>query len=117
VSIISSAAGAVGWLLADPPPTPNPLPTYIGNNDVVTPGWIGFAVTFLVAVATVLLIVDMTRRIRRLRYRAEIRERLENERLENGSLENQRLENESPESGSPKSESPESEGLETDNRE
>jgi hypothetical protein len=100
VSIFSRASEAVGWLLADPPPTPNPLPTYIGNNDVVTPGWIGFAVTFLVAVATVLLIVDMTRRIRRLRYRAEIRERLENERLEN-----ERLENGSPESESPDSES------------
>jgi hypothetical protein len=50
------------------------------NNDAVTPGWIGFLVTFLVAVATVLLIIDMTRRIRRVRYRAEIRERLENEK-------------------------------------
>jgi hypothetical protein len=67
---------------ADTPPTPNPLPSYIGNNDLVTPGWIGFLVTFLVAVATVLLIIDMTRRIRRLRYRAEIRERLENEQAE-----------------------------------
>jgi hypothetical protein len=83
--VIGSALTALTGLLfgADTPPTPNPLPSYIGNNDVVTPGWIGFLVTFLVAVATVLLIIDMTRRIRRLRYRAEIRERLESEKLEN----------------------------------
>lgn len=49
-------------------------------NDV-TPTWIGFAITFLVAAATVLLILDMTRRMRRTRYRGEVREKLEAERL------------------------------------
>jgi hypothetical protein len=58
--------------------TPTPLPVI--DEDMVTPGVIGFLVTFLIAVATVLLIVDMTRRVRRVRYRAEIQEQLEAER-------------------------------------
>jgi hypothetical protein len=45
----------------------------------VTPGVVGFIVTFLVAVAAVLLAIDMTRRIRRVRYRAEIAEKLDAE--------------------------------------
>ena len=45
------------------------------NDNVVTPGVIGFLAIFLIAVATVLLIVDMTRRIRRTRYRGELAER------------------------------------------
>ncbi|MBK4347278.1 hypothetical protein [Lacisediminihabitans changchengi] len=55
--------------------TPKPF-----DEDSVTPTWVGFAFTFGIAVAVILLIIDMTRRIRRTRYRAEIRERLENER-------------------------------------
>lgn len=46
------------------------------DEDIVTPGWIGFIVTFLVAVATVLLILDMVRRIRRTNYRAQVREQI-----------------------------------------
>jgi hypothetical protein len=65
----------LGWLMAA---TPVPDPNF--NNDTVTPTWVGFLVTFLVAVATVLLIMDMVRRIRRVRYREEIREKLEAER-------------------------------------
>ncbi|MHB1171179.1 MAG: hypothetical protein ACYCZY_01540 [Lacisediminihabitans sp.] len=57
-----------------------PVPDPNFNPDTVTPTWIGFGVTFLVAAATVLLILDMTRRIRRVRYRGEIREQLEAER-------------------------------------
>jgi TRAP-type C4-dicarboxylate transport system permease small subunit len=49
------------------------------DAELVTPTWVGFAITFAMAIATVLLIVDMTRRIRRVRYRAEIREKLEAE--------------------------------------
>ncbi|WP_349775199.1 hypothetical protein [Curtobacterium sp. MCBD17_003] len=45
----------------------------------VTPGVWGFVAIALVAVATIALVVDMTRRIRRTRYRSEIRERLEAE--------------------------------------
>ncbi len=59
-------------------PTPTPTPEFDLNS--VTPTWVGFAITFLVAAVTVLLIMDMVRRIRRVRYRAEVKERLETER-------------------------------------
>ena len=66
----------IPWIMAATPvPDPNFDPT------TVTPTWIGFAVTFFVAVATVLLIMDMVRRIRRVRYRSEVLEKLEAERL------------------------------------
>ena len=61
-------------LLAAATPTPAPL-----DEDTVTPGWIGFVVIFALAILTVLLIIDMTRRIRRVRYREEIREKIANE--------------------------------------
>lgn len=69
------------WMLD---PTPSPLPAYEGDPNLVTPGVIGFAVTFIVAIATVLLVIDMTRRVRRIRYRAEVREQLEAERAGEG---------------------------------
>lgn len=49
------------------------------DEDLVTPGVIGFVVTFALMVAVVVLILDMVRRMRRLRYRVEVRERLEAE--------------------------------------
>lgn len=61
------------WLTT---PTPSPLPAFEGDPNMVTPGVIGFVVTFLVAAATVLLVIDMTRRIRRVRYREEVRDEL-----------------------------------------
>jgi hypothetical protein len=64
--------------------TPIPSPG-TPAGDLVSPTWVGFAVTFALAVVTVLLIVDMTRRIRRVRYRAEVRERLESEQSDSGS--------------------------------
>ena len=57
--------------------TPSPPPDFDPNS--VTPTWVGFAITFLVAVAAVLLVMDMVRRVRRVRYRGEIREQLEAE--------------------------------------
>ncbi len=65
------------WL-SDVTPTPTPIPVI--DEDMVTPGVIGFLVTFVIAIATVLLVIDMTRRIRRVRYRAEVQEQLEEER-------------------------------------
>ncbi len=62
--------------------TPVPMPGFDGNEDLVTPTWVGFLMTFLVAVATLLLILDMTRRIRRTRYREEIRAKLAAEAAE-----------------------------------
>src|SRR5690606_445728 len=44
-------------------------------NDV-TPTWVGFLITFVLAVATLALLWDMVRRIRRTRYRGEVREQL-----------------------------------------
>jgi hypothetical protein len=68
------------WLTSTvPSPSPTGYGVYTGDEDTVTPGWIGFAITFLVALATVFIAVDMTRRVRRTRYRGEIRERLEAE--------------------------------------
>jgi len=59
--------------------TPSPSPTSAVPDVDVTPGVAGFIAIAVIAVLTILLVVDMTRRIRRTRYRAEIRERLEAE--------------------------------------
>jgi hypothetical protein len=45
----------------------------------VTPGVFGFGAIFLIAVVSVLLALDMVRRIRRIRYREEIKEKLDAE--------------------------------------
>jgi hypothetical protein len=63
-------------LAATPSPT---LPTDKVPDVDVTPGVAGFIAIAAVAVATIFLIVDMTRRVRRTRYRAEVRERLDAE--------------------------------------
>ncbi|MET1085832.1 MAG: hypothetical protein ABWY04_01720 [Arthrobacter sp.] len=58
--------------------TPTPLPTPSLREgiteDQVTPGLLGFIMTAFFVVATALLIVDMVRRIRRVRYRAQVEE-------------------------------------------
>lgn len=66
-------------------PTPTPMPAYTGDPNLITPGVAGFIAMFLVAALTVLLIVDMNRRIRRTKYRVEVRERLEEERRQQNS--------------------------------
>lgn len=58
-------------------PTPTPTPTV--DPDLVTPGPAGFLVIVLLVVATVLLAMDMLRRVRRARYREEVREALDAE--------------------------------------
>lgn len=63
------------WLLLQ---APTPPPSEV-DDSLVTPGVWGFVITFLVAAAVVLLVVDMVRRLRRVRYRAEINERLDAE--------------------------------------
>ena len=60
--------------------TPTPMPAYEGDPNLITPGVFGFIAIFLVALATVFLLLDMNRRIRRTKYRVEVRERLEDER-------------------------------------
>ncbi len=60
--------------------TPTPEP---GVDQIVeAPGWIGFAATAFVVLASLLLILDMNRRIRRSRYREEVRNRLEAEQAQ-----------------------------------
>lgn len=60
--------------------SPTPQPNF--NENSVTPGFVGFAITFVVALAVVFLCLDLVRRVRRVRYRGEIRERLEAEKAE-----------------------------------
>jgi hypothetical protein len=64
----------IHWLFSlalelDTPPTP---PAYEGDPNLVTPGVVGFIITFAIAIITVLLVLDMVRRIRRVRYRAAV---------------------------------------------
>jgi hypothetical protein len=63
-------------------PTSTPYPGYSGDPNLITPGVAGFIAIFLVAVATVFLLVDMTRRVRRSRYREEVRVKLDAEQAE-----------------------------------
>jgi hypothetical protein len=71
-----------GIWLTEVAPTPTPTPSfgvYTGDPDLVTPGVIGFVITFGIAAATLLLVLDMTRRVRRTRYTEEIRQKLRDE--------------------------------------
>ena len=52
-----------------------PTPTPAVNENLITPGVVGFLAILFVAAVTVLLVLDMNRRIRRTRYRGELRER------------------------------------------
>jgi flagellar biosynthesis/type III secretory pathway M-ring protein FliF/YscJ len=60
--------------------TPSPSPTDVDPN-AVTPGVGGFVLIVILAVVVVFLVWDMMRRIRRGRYRAEVREELDAEQL------------------------------------
>ena len=59
--------------------TPMPTPSMTVAPESVTPGFAGFAVIVFVLIAVILLIWDMNRRIRRVRYREEVREELDAE--------------------------------------
>jgi hypothetical protein len=59
--------------------TSTPAPGEELDPNTVTPGVIGFALTFLIAIAVVLLVIDMVRRIRRINHRAAVNERLDAE--------------------------------------
>ena len=56
--------------------TPSPTPTIDPSETWYSPGTIGFIMTFFMAAGAIALIFDMVRRIRRVRYRAEIAEKL-----------------------------------------
>ena len=57
------------------------MPTPVADETYNSPGTIGFIITFAVAVGAVFLFFDMNRRIRRTKYRQEIREKLAQEEL------------------------------------
>jgi hypothetical protein len=59
--------------------TPTPIPDDTYNS----PGTIGFIATFGITLIAVGLFFDMNRRVRRTRYRAEVREKLAAEELLN----------------------------------
>lgn len=78
--LVNSALLILGSRLAVPSPTPPP--DYTGDPNLITPGVWGFIAIFAIAVVTVFLIIDMNRRIRRSRYREEVRLQLEAEQAE-----------------------------------
>ncbi|WP_150308210.1 hypothetical protein [Planctomonas psychrotolerans] len=73
-SAVASALDAALLALAA---TPTPAPDF--DTNTVSPGVAGFLITFGVALVAVLLMVDMVRRVRRTRYREDIRAQLEEE--------------------------------------
>lgn len=64
-----------GWLLATPTPTETTDPA----STFYSPGTLGFLFVFGMGLAAIVLIFDMVRRVRRVRYRAEINEKLDSE--------------------------------------
>lgn len=78
---------ALGLLPAD---TVDPIPDSEVPADLVSPGILGFVVTAALAIVTILLILDMSRRVRRARYRGEVAELLEAERVEADRVEAER---------------------------
>lgn len=56
--------------------TPVPSPSADFDPNVITPGPLGFAAMALITIAVLFLILDMVRRIRRVRYREEVREQI-----------------------------------------
>lgn len=66
-----------------------------------SPGVVGFVATFGMAAAAVLIIFDLVRRIRRVRYRAEISERLDKEQSLGSAAENAKPQNSKPDRPEP----------------
>ena len=56
--------------LSTPTSTADPATTFY------SPGTVGFLAVAFITLAAVLIVVDMVRRVRRVRYRAEIQEKL-----------------------------------------
>jgi capsular polysaccharide biosynthesis protein len=64
------------WILEE---TGDLIPAIEVDPNSVTPGVLGFLITLFVALAVLLLIADMSRRVRRVRYRAIVNEKLDAE--------------------------------------
>ena len=69
-------------LAATPTPSANPAETFY------SPGTLGFIFTFIMAGLAILLIFDMVRRMRRVRYREEIQAKLAAEAADSGAKRN-----------------------------
>ncbi len=67
------------WILEE---TGDLIPAIEVDPNSVTPGVVGFLITLFVAMAVLLLIADMSRRVRRVRYRAIVNEKLDSEAKE-----------------------------------
>jgi len=67
------------WFLEE---TGDLIPAIEVDPNSVTPGVVGFVITLFVALAVLLLIADMARRVRRVRYRALANEILDAEAKE-----------------------------------
>jgi hypothetical protein len=63
----------LNFLLSTPTETADPANTFY------SPGTLGFLFVFGLALGSIILIFDMVRRVRRVRYRAEIQEKLDAE--------------------------------------
>jgi len=61
------------------------IPPIEVDPNLVTPGVAGFIATLVVGMGVLLVALDMSRRIRRNRYRGEISERLDRETNPEGS--------------------------------
>lgn len=59
--------------------TPSPSPSIAPEDTFYSPGTVGFLAVFGVTVGAIVLIFDMVRRVRRVRYRAEINAKLDAE--------------------------------------
>ena len=70
------------WLSVVLAATPSPSPSVDPAETFYSPGTIGFIATFLVAAGAIVIIFDMVRRIRRVRYRSDIAAKLEVEAQE-----------------------------------
>lgn len=68
--------------------TPSPSPSTDPANTFYSPGTIGFIATFGMAIGATLLIFDLVRRVRRVRYRAEIQAKLDAEAAGSGTKRN-----------------------------
>jgi hypothetical protein len=64
---------------------PSPTPTTDPANTFYSPGTVGFLAVAFITLAAVLIIADMVRRVRRVRYRAEIQEKLAAEAAGDGA--------------------------------
>jgi heme exporter protein D len=74
-------------LAATPEPTPSGTLRPGLSEDQISPGIWGFLATAFVVVITILLIVDMVRRLRRVRYRTEVAEEQQRQAREAGATE------------------------------